>query len=62
MTYRIEKYHTEHVSWKTGVSPKRVCKWRIVRDSDGRVMEHHIETKKKAEYILNAIPKAARES
>lgn len=47
--YRIEKYHTQRVSWTTGVSPKNIIRYRIVRNSDDRVMEIAIENKKLAE-------------
>lgn len=50
--YKLDKYESAHISWKTGVSPRKISKWRITRVSDGRVMETGIRTKKDAERIL----------
>jgi len=47
--YRIEEYQTQRVSWTTGVSPKNQTRYRIVRNSDDRVMETTIETRELAE-------------
>jgi hypothetical protein len=55
--YRIEKFKTEYVSWKTGVSPRPMVNWRIIRVADGHVMESAIRTRKDAEWILRGLPK-----
>lgn len=54
--YHIEQYHRYVTSTKTGVSPRRVCYWRIIRNADGRCMESAIETRKAAERIMRFIP------
>jgi len=55
MNYRIEQYHTYLTSTRTGVSPRRVCRWRIVREQDGRVIETSIRTRKLAEWSLRGM-------
>ena len=60
MNYRIEKYKTAKVSWTTGVSPKTLIRYRIVRNSDDRIMEVGIETLKRAEQIASYIPNKAK--
>jgi len=49
--YRIEKFTADHVSWKTGVSPREVARWAIVRKADGKRVDSYA-TKKLAERAL----------
>ena len=53
--HHIEKFQADHISWKTGVAPRTISKWAIVRNSDGKWVET-FGKKKDAERALRLMP------